>query len=94
MLPLKTREPIEIELEDPEHRPPCTASFHPDHEVKCGKAAAYAILAICPICEMRPRYLCVDHCASFFPSFVGDQWCACDRHLAPHDLTAVTVRGL
>ena len=95
MLPLADSLQVEIEQEDPEVVHPCTASFHPAHEVKCGEPAQYVIVATCSVCELRLRYLCAPHCSTFLPNYVHNRdWCICNVHQAPHDVLSVTVRGL
>lgn len=88
-------EPVDIELDDPEDVFLCTASYHPAHQ-QCGKPAAYVIVAKCPLCELRLRYLCPPHCADFLPAYLRNgPWCGCGpSHQAPHEIVEVRVRGL
>ena len=94
MLSLDLAQPIELTLDDPEDVYPCGANFHPLHE-GCGVTASYVILADCPLCETRLKYLCMNHCPGYFEAFFANRgWCPCNPHDPPHDYVNVRVRGL
>jgi hypothetical protein len=92
---LEVLDPAELGLEDPDDFHPCSASHHPLHD-ECGQRAVYVIVSKCPVCELRPRYLCPPHCTQFLPAYISNgPWCSCgEPHESPHDIIDVRVQGL